>query len=135
MSIVDLLALFSDPARLHELTLSQKMVASLVTTLLGMGITFLALVVLHLSIIVMAKLSSAASGAAGTKTTVESAEGLAAVDSDEHEEEVVAAITVSLALLLERSPNSLIIRNIKKIGNQSQAWNRAGLVEQMHNNV
>ena len=46
MEIVDLLATFSDPSTIKSLTASQRLMAGLVTTLLGMGITFVALVVL-----------------------------------------------------------------------------------------
>ena len=38
METFDLLAAFADPATIAELSFSQKMLAGLITTLLGMGI-------------------------------------------------------------------------------------------------
>ena len=136
MSVVELLAVFADPVRLQELTLSQKMLASLITTLLGMGITFLSLVILQLAIMVMARFSKVPQEPAGAnavdETTIVPAGTLV---PGETSEEVIVAITVSLAILLERSPNKLVIRNIRKIENPLPAWNKAGLAEHMHNHV
>ena len=134
MSTVELLALFADPSRLQELSLSQKMIASLVTTLLGMGITFLALIVLQLAIIIMGRLASITACPRGKgEGGIEKAEcQVAGNEPGEICEEVVAAITVSLAVLLERPPNALVIRNIRKVEKSAVAWNKAGLAEQMH---
>ena len=128
MSIVDLLALFSDPASLKELTVSQKMVASLVTTLLGMGITFLALVALQIVITLMARLIP--EGHAGKNPVTEEKEASAGKAEDEDSQEVVAAISASLAVLLQCSPKGLVIRNIRKVEETSSVWSKVGIIEQ-----
>lgn len=133
MSIVDLLALFSDPESLKALTMSQKMLASLVTTILGMGITFVALVVLQLVITVMAKFSSGKPKTHTGKAIIK--EPLPDNSNDALSQEEVAAITVSLALLLECSPGNLVIHHIRKVEDSVPVWGRAGLTEQLHNNI
>jgi sodium pump decarboxylase gamma subunit len=128
MSIVDLLALFSDPASLKELTLSQKMVASLATTLLGMGITFLALVALQVVITLMARFVSEDSAVTHQVPAEEEPEGER--EKEEFNEEVVAAITTSLAVLLQCSSKGLVIKSIRKVEDTAPIWSKAGIIEQ-----
>ena len=131
MSIVDLLALFADPASLKELTVSQKMVASLATTLLGMGITFLALISLQIVITLMARFVP--KGATVKEKVSEGADVKEISGNkaeDECSQEVVAAISVSLAVLLQRSPRDLVIKNIRKVEETAPVWSKVGLVEQ-----
>ena len=133
MSIVELLALFADPVALKELTMSQKMVASLVTTLLGMGITFLALIVLQVVTTLMARFVPG--GRAVKKEEIDDAGTTAAEPGEELSQEMVAAISLSLAVMLQRSPDTLIIKNVRKVGETAPAWSRAGMVEQMEINA
>lgn len=128
MSIVDLLALFADPASLKELTVSQKMVASLATTLLGMGITFLALIALQIVITLMARFVAESRDVKNQEPTerevpVERAE-------EEFSQEVVAAISVSLAVMLQCPPTGLVIKNIRKVEDTAPVWSKAGMIEQ-----
>jgi Na+-transporting methylmalonyl-CoA/oxaloacetate decarboxylase gamma subunit len=62
MQIVDLLATFSNPETFDSLTTTQRLMAGLVTTLLGMGITFVALVTLMVVTSFMDKLGGKRSG-------------------------------------------------------------------------
>jgi uncharacterized membrane protein YqgA involved in biofilm formation len=59
MDTIELLAKFGDPDVIKTLSLMDRMIAGLITTFLGMGITFIALVVLQFMIVIMAKFSSA----------------------------------------------------------------------------
>lgn len=128
MSIVDLLALFSDPASLKELTVSQKMVASLVTTLLGMGITFLALIALQVVITLMARFVP--EGRIVKKQEPEERKESDEKTEEEFNQEVVAAISTSLAVLLQCSPKGLVIKNIRKVEDTASVWSKAGMIEQ-----
>lgn len=128
MSIVDLLALFSDPASLKELTVSQKMVASLATTLLGMGITFLALIALQVVITLMARFVP--EGRIVKKQEQEEKKESDEKTEEEFSQEVVAAISASLAVLLQCSPKGLVIKNIRKVEDTASMWSKAGMIEQ-----
>lgn len=133
MSIVDLLALFSDPASLKNLSMSQKMTASLVTTLLGMGITFIALIVLQAVITIMAKVTTTEKKmpAIGSEVVPDTSGN----EETSISEEEVAAITLSLSMVLNRPPGGLVIRRISRVEDTVSAWNRAGLNEQIFDNL
>ena len=128
MSIVDLLALFSDPASLKELTVSQKMVASLATALLGMGITFLALIALQVVITLMARFVP--EGRIVKKQEPEEKKESDEKTEEEFSQEVVAAISASLAVLLQCSQKGLVIKNIRKVEDTASMWSKAGMIEQ-----
>ena len=56
MIVTELLAIFADPNAIHSLSSSDKLLAGLITTILGMGITFSALIILQFIIAWMDKI-------------------------------------------------------------------------------
>jgi len=135
MEIVDLLAHFSDPASIKGLSVSQKMLASLVTTLLGMGITFVALVILQMVTSLLGKLAPEKKSSSTALPSDELPADKAAPNMDRNDEELVAAITSTLALLLEKPASSIVVKNITRIDKAAPAWSRAGITDQMNNTV
>lgn len=133
MDTVELLAKFSDPEVIGTLSLTQRMLAGLITTILGMGITFLALVILQIVTSLFEKLAPAHTAA------LQSAPAPEPVPKQEHDqkqqdEELVAAITVALATQLQTATSNIVIQNIRKLDDHSPTWNKVGLAEQMNNN-
>ena len=137
MDIITLMSRFADPQTLAELTVSQKLTASLVTTLLGMGITFVSLIILQFVIGLLARFAAEKPVAASQSTpaTPAAIEPEADAGSASNDHEIVAAITVALAMQLGTSTGSIVIRNIRKIDDQTPAWARTGLAELMDNHV
>ncbi len=139
MQIVDLLATFSDPEAIESLSASQRLTAGLITTLLGMGITFLALVVLMLVTSVLDKLVGAEKVPAGAPRAIGSAPIGSAVDDlessrrEQGDDELVAAITAALAVMLETSEARFVVRKITRVEDSSTVWSRAGIAEQLQN--
>lgn len=136
MDTMELMAKFADPETLKSLSITQKLVAGLITTFLGMGITFLALIILQLVIDLMARIpgikAPATKEAAQQPVTRSTA---AAVEDQRHmDEQLVAAITVALAVQLGTAAGNIVIRNIRKVEDHTPAWNKAGLAELMNNN-
>lgn len=135
METIELLAKFADPEVMKTLSLTERLMAGLITTLLGMGITFLSLVILQFVIMLMARLTSVK----GTKMVVESPVKTVARGTPQAasagDEEIVAALSVALALQLNTSVSNIVIRNIEKVETSSSAWHRAGIAEQMHNSL
>ncbi len=136
MDTVELLTKFADPETMRALTTTQRVVAGLITTALGMGITFISLVILQIIIVIMAKLT------AENTVKKEKVKPLATTeekgtDADKllQDEEIVAAITTSLALQLKTSVSNIVIRNIEKVESSSPAWHKAGLAEHMKNSL
>jgi sodium pump decarboxylase gamma subunit len=135
MDTMELMAKFADPETLKTLSMTQRLIAGLVTTVLGMGITFISLIILQFVIGLMAKFTGvkeqkpqiigpALAPAAAAETQKTSKES----------EELVAAITVALAVQLDVAANNIVIRNIRKVEDYSPAWNRVGIAELMNNN-
>lgn len=137
MDTIELLAKFSDPELIKTLSTGNRLFAGLITTALGMGITFVSLVVLQFVMAIMAKFTAPASSAAlqmgAVKAAAESAGEHEEADALVNDEELVAAITTALALQLKTSVGNIVIRNIEKVEDTSSAWHRAGIAEQMNN--
>jgi len=141
--MTDLLTRFADPQTMHAMSMGDKLFAGLFTTVLGMGITFLALIILQFIISWMerflANKSEPQTAPQPTKQPTPRAlvtqvpESPASNKADE--QELVAAITASLAIMLGTSTDRLIIKNIVKVEDRSPIWNRTGILEQMNNRL
>ncbi len=136
MDTVELLAKFADPEMIKSLSMMDRLMAGLMTTILGMGITFIALVVLQFVIGLMAKLSTEKQVADPVIETqgVITAEPSNTASSDE-DEELVAAITTAIAVQLGTSVSKIAVRNIEKIEESSSTWQKAGIAEHMNNSL
>jgi sodium pump decarboxylase gamma subunit len=132
MDTMELLTKFADPETLKTLTTMQRLMAGLITTFLGMGITFLALIILQFVIGLMAKLTGEEKPALVAGPAPAPAQNLA--DQRKKDEQLVAAITVALAMQLKTAASNIVIRNIQKIEDHSPVWNKVGIAEQMNNN-
>ena len=135
MVITELLTQFADPEVIHTLSVSDKLIAGLVATILGMGITFTALILLQFVIVLMDKLIKQP-----TKPDTEKTQTVKSTQTDTKpvsstDNELIAVISSVIALQLKKPVNNIVIRNIEKINNPSPAWNRAGIIEQMNNRL
>ncbi len=127
MNLYQLMELFSTAESIHSLVLSDKLYASLVTTILGMGITFSALIILLLAISLMHKCI------APPATITQEKPVDATVEEDEAA--VIAAITIAVAETMQTSRKNIIIRNIKRVNDFQPQWSRAGIRNQLNNSL
>lgn len=136
MTTAELLTKFANPDIIQTLSTMDKLYAGLVTTILGMGITFTALVVLQFVIVIMDKLLNKKTAQTATvqpgPVEVKPAETAAPVQDDT---ELVAVITATIAMKLKTSVGNIVIKNIEKTEDTSPAWNRAGIIDQMNNRL
>lgn len=134
MDTVELLTKFADPEAMRALTATQRLLAGLATTILGMGITLVSLILVQFVITLMAKFT--APQPVITEPVEPTAEtGTDATQPDQHkDEELVAAITVALAMQLQTATSNIVIRNIKRREDRTPVWSKAGLAEQMNIN-
>ncbi len=135
METIELLAKFADPEVMKTLSLTERLTAGLITTLLGMGITFLSLVILQFVIMLTARFTSVRGRKIVAGSPASSAVRKAPQADSAGDEEIVAALSVALALQLNTSVSNIVIRNIEKVEMSSSAWHRAGIAEQMHNSL
>ena len=130
MGISELLVQLATPQTMKGLSFTDKMEGGLIVTCLGMGITFLSLIVLQFIIDFLAKLIVKTEK---TAAPVPTARVVKAEASDSRKgEELVAVISAAVAMRMHRSPGNIVIRNIRKIEDSSLPWNRAGVLEQMN---
>lgn len=137
MTTTELLEIFSNGELIESLSMGDKVTASLITTVLGMGITFSALVILLFIMIWMNKLlnKTPAAVAANQPAPAPKATPKPTAQPQVDENEIVAAITTAIAMSLGTSASNIVIRNIEKVEEQAPQWNRAGVIEQMNSRL
>lgn len=133
---MSILERFSDPNLLSQMTAGEKFSAAMITTGLGMGITFMALLLLWGVIIVMTKVLNQDKKKAPVNI-VEKPAIIETVAVEETEEdgisaELVAVISAAIAASMNTSIHNIVVRNVVRTGNHSPAWNTAGRQEQMN---
>jgi sodium pump decarboxylase gamma subunit len=135
MTITELMAQFANPETLKTLSFTHKLLAGLVTTLLGMGITFIALIILQMLISWMDKLINRSSVPAQKISPATVAPHKTDSVEQKDDNELVAVITTVIAMQMNTAADNIVIRNIKKIEDRSPLWNRAGIIELMNNRL
>jgi sodium pump decarboxylase gamma subunit len=130
----DLLSVFADPSKIESLTTTQRLWASLITTILGMGITFVVLIVLQFVTSLFEKFSGSEEPkpAPKAKPAVKKTEEKPVVQTSD---ELVPVIAASLAMMLETPASNIVIRDIRRLEDRTSPWSRAGVVEQMQTRI
>jgi len=118
--------------------LGEKMLASLYVTLLGMAITFVALMILWAMIAAMSRIlgtKPAKKEVQPSAPKVVEKENLLEKKEDEMDEAIVAVIAAAVAASMNTSVHNIIVRNIRRTQNTVPAWGNAGRFEQMKTRV
>jgi len=137
MEELGLMERFADPALFDSLTFGEKVAGGLVTTLMGMGTTFVILILLWWIIAAMAKIMK--TGAPKKEKPVkavqvpleksDAASAAASVPASETGSgaETVAVIMAAIAAYEGTDyVNNLIIRRINRLSGNRTAWSAAG---------
>ena len=129
----DLLTLFTDPSTIEELTAAQKLTAALITTILGMGITFVVLISLQFVLGFFEKLSgeNKKPAPAAKPAPAPAAQTADEAPASQTDDELVPVIAASLAMVLQTPASNLVIRDIRRLEDRTSPWGRAGVVDQM----
>ena len=133
MDVSTLLLQLADPQAIKNLSFLEKIAGGLVVSCLGMGITFLALIILQFIIGLLARFAAPPSPAPLLKTETGSPAAVDEPDGQTENEELVAIISAAIAMSLQPAGKEVIIRNIRRIKTPSLAWSRAGILDQMNN--
>ena len=136
MTISELLTKFGDPEIIQSLSMSDKMMAGLVTVCLGMGITFSALIILQFVISWMDKLLNRSTKKAATASNLqEKTASEAKPENVQDDKELIAVISSVIAMKMATSVDNIVIRNIKKTKPSTSAWSQAGITDLMNNRL
>ena len=138
---LSLMERFADPVLFEELSRSELIQGALITTMMGMGTTFVVLILLWgvialvSSVIKKTENKGAAQPQAAVQPPAQASVTAPAVTEPVTTaigtgSELVAVITAAIAAMEgTASANNLIIRKISRISGNSTAWSRAGSSE------
>ena len=139
MNDLSIMQKFADPALFDTLTFGEKSIGALITTMMGMGITFIVLIFLWGLIALLANLTTEkpkppkgnleeASGKTANVATATIAHTSTALGSTP---ELIAVITAAIAAFEGKTANAgdLIIRKISRASGRATAWGNAGTSE------
>jgi sodium pump decarboxylase gamma subunit len=135
MGISELLTQLADPETIKTLSFAQKMTASLVVTMLGMGITFIALIVLQIIISLLARFTARTTLLPASQATAVAPASRQKSVTAESDDELVAVITAAIAMYPQQPQRTFVVRNIRKIEMNMPAWNRSGVLDQMNSRI
>lgn len=149
MSIMDK---FADPSLIDTLTMGEKAAGAGITTLMGMGITFLILILIWAVIALMSRIiakadtgrkadrkpaAAAAAGNGGNRAEEASAAGFIDIDGEDiTEEELTAVIMAAIEAYRADTgvPGSrLVVRKIIRTNSSCTPWGAAGIADCMEN--
>lgn len=120
------------------MNMSDKLLATGYVILLGMGITFVALMLIWLITIIMSKtiqklekkdepVSMISKDVEVNKTSTP-----VSVASDELDEELVAVITAAIAAAMNTNMHNIRVSNIRRVGDQTPTWGKMGRSDVMN---
>lgn len=132
MTTTEILAAFANPETMKSLGISDTLYAGLVTTVLGMGITFTALIVLLFVMALMDKMLNNRKEEGAVVAPAPQPASPPAIQANKDDGELIAAITTAIAMSLRTSTSNIIVRNIEKVEETTPQWNKAGIIEQMN---
>lgn len=130
---MSLMELFSNPETIHSLSFGDKMAGSFITMLMGMGITFVVLIILWAFVAIMGKFmtlttkgdkaSKAETKAAATPSVAAPAANTATTDGT-----LAAVIAAAIAAYQnDGGTGNLVVRKIKRLSGESTTWSNAAI--------
>lgn len=131
---------FANPDTMHSLSMGDKLAGAGITTLMGMGITFLILLLLWALIAIMTKIITSASKdkkkseattpvAAPVAAAATSAPAAASAETTEpaNDANLVAVIAAAIAAYEgEEIASNLVVKRIRRVAGPTAAWAREG---------
>jgi Na+-transporting methylmalonyl-CoA/oxaloacetate decarboxylase gamma subunit len=140
---MDFFEIFRDKETIHTLAMNQKIIASLMVTAIGMGVTFVGLITIQYMIQLTSIIIRGIEGTINKPVTIDKSpatepetvqvipQGLNGAGSEEITEELIAIITAAIAASLETTTSSIVVKNIRRVGKTEPAWSVAGRSEQL----
>ena len=130
MQELSLMEKFADPSMFPGLSFGEKMIGSGVTAIMGMGITFIVLILLSAIIIFMEKIFMKMDKKKGKgEETMSPASGQKVQETvaEASQNELIAVVTAAInAFEGGRAFSNLVVRKINRTAGPALAWNVAG---------
>ena len=135
MGISELLTQLANPETIKTLSFAEKMLGGLLVSFLGMGITFIALIVLQVIISLLARFTAQPTQLPSHQATLVTPTPKLETVATASDAELVAVITAAIAMYPQEPQRTLVIRNIRKIEINMPAWNKTGVLDQMNSRI
>lgn len=135
---MSLMEQFADPTYFEGLSMGERLAGATVTMCMGLGITFIVLIILWACIAVMAKITNrsaktsdraAAPAAPAAAAAQAEAKAPAAESAETADGELVAVIAAAVAAMENTVVSNLVVRKITRVSGPTNAWASAGLSE------
>jgi sodium pump decarboxylase gamma subunit len=136
MENMSLLEKFANPEIMPTLAFGDKMLATFYVTVLGMLITFSALILIWGLTVLLSKIVRGIENK-GKAEIIEvketpKATPVAEVVAEEDDEELIAVISAAIAASMNTSIHNIVVTNITRVHDQTPSWGVAGRSEQMN---
>ena len=134
---MSLMEQFANPNYFEGLSMGERLTGATVTMCMGLGITFVVLIILWVCIAIMAKLTNrtakSTQAPAATPAPAAAAPAVAAAPAAESTEiadgELVAVIAAAVAAMENTVVSNLVVKKITRVSGPTNAWASAGLSE------
>ena len=126
---MSLMEQFANPDTIHSLSMGEKLAGAGITTLMGLGITLLVLILLWGCIAVMTKFTYRPNKGEKAPQTTDAAAAPSApetVTAAAADDALIAVISAAIAAYEGGSANNLVVRKIRRISGDTTAWGDAG---------
>ncbi len=124
-----LMDMFANPETFTELSLGDKLAGSGITAMMGMGVTFLVLIILWIFIAIMGRVVSSVEKGdkASEETRAAATPSVAAVTTDSDSKDDLIAVIAAAIAAYEGSGGSgnLIVRKISRVSGEITPWSNA----------
>lgn len=123
---------------MSQMPFMERLINALIVTALGMGITFIVLILLLYAIKAMSVLlnpAKAPTDLVEDKPIVKQEPVKAQVVAQDDEEELVALLIAAIAASSGQSYDQIKIRGYKEVGNNIPLWSQAGVLETMNREI
>lgn len=119
---------FANPETMHSLSMGEKLAGAGITTVMGMGITFLVLILLWGCVAIMTKFTyrPKKEEQAPQQTSAAAPSAAPAVTPAAADDSLIAVISAAIAAYEGGSPNNLVVRKISRISGATTVWGDAG---------
>lgn len=117
---------------MSQMPLMERLINGLIVTALGMGITFIVLILLWASIKLM---SLAFSKKESPPTHVSEPMAISALEQEEEDEELVALLMAAIAAASGQDYEKIKLRGYREVGIDLPLWGQAGVLETMNREI
>lgn len=114
---------FANPETMHSLSMGEKLAGAGITTIMGMGITFLVLILLWGCVAIMTKFTYRPKKEEKPQASAAPAAPAAPAAADDS---LIAVISAAIAAYEGGSANNLVVRKISRISGDTTVWGDAG---------